>query len=420
MKHSKRAEEWIKTAQENQENNRRVGFDRFKSGYGLQTISDWLRSIALAHKDNRYPLFTEWDQANGFAPEQAKYVTEFWDAMSTKSLRSMAGLQYAKGRKASQAELETIENSIFVIRGNKKAGEDPEKWRGYKTTAPNVTIGKLPPHGKDGVRYSGGQIYKDTYRFRLSKIRIRSRSELILEIMRIEDCDEVEAYRILNIGRQAKGFFKYHGNGLWSGSDPSVCNPTRSDVDAAKVFAKSQQLKPKTEAQEKWWELLSEMPPCYHDHEQAEIDPNNDPVIKWILRSEKTREIVRWFQARAHTKRTQKMDLAEYAHYLYDNRKHCSRDPRLKPVMRLGGKVQGRNYEGARIRKTRERNQAVHDLIKKEITELPKMKVLADIAKRPTTLPGEAANARDAVERLNSKQKARWEKLDTEFPLAPF
>jgi hypothetical protein len=189
--------------------------------------------------------------------------------------------------------------------------------------------------------WTGGHKYDETYRFHFGKISIRHRTQVIAEIMRIAGCDEEKAESIFAVGSKKKDkrqrFFKHHGNSLWSGTHPTVANPSDAELAKAKADTPGQTvgMSDITECQRRWIELLGELPQLYHSHNK----PENCPVLQWMQATPERVAIIGWFQARSESPKVRNLPQAQYAHCLWDNR--SDRDE-LAPTIKLrNGREQG-------------------------------------------------------------------------------
>jgi hypothetical protein len=312
----------------------------FSSGYSLRNVPAWLITIAVEHAKRAYPLFIGYEPGEPFTPEQFEFVHDYWQRILVEpSLMHLAERRSAKRRCASKAELEDIDTRIFVIEFPKKGSG---QWCSYRDEKPSVRLG-IPP--SSGV--TGGWKYDDTHRSQLAKISTRSLERLLMEIMRIERCDLGGAKKIFNSGRQPNRFFKGHGKGLWSGSDPSVCDPSPDELEQARAELRREKAerKPKTETQVKLWDLLDCLPTNFHDHKAAASNPKRDPVIRWILNDPHRVSLLKWFQANAKSPKVRAYSLPKYAHYLWDSHRNFVRDKNMVPTVELpNGKVMGKNY----------------------------------------------------------------------------
>jgi hypothetical protein len=310
-----------------------VNPSHFSWGVSVQSVNEWYRTIAEKHKESGYPTFATYDEdpLDPFSAEQRQFVAFYWSMMRDMSQAKLDDRRRAKYRGASKQTLETFNSGIFVIEDPKGSG----LFRSYRTSGPGVSVGKALANGK-----SGGLKYEETYRAKLGKLSVRNRGLVIQAIQEELGCDNIEALRVFNVGRQPRGFLKHYGNGLWSGTDPSVSNPTEEEINRA---SKATKVKAKTtESQDKWQALLGELPKSWHNHDR----PERDEVLKWILADENRKEIVGWFQSRCKSPKVKELSLEEYAHYLWDDRRNmCSRYEDLWPTFKLSsGREQGKRW----------------------------------------------------------------------------
>ena len=289
-------------------------FTTFRFGVPDQTVDAWYRTIAKRHCGVEHRLFTDYRHGEDFSAAQHEFLDQYWQEL-------VASSDYYWQQKRL--------DKVCVMEDPKGSG----MWRSFRG-GKNVTIGKPPPNG-----VSGGVKYEESYRFKLSKMPVKHRSNALLWVTQIMSCDQTEAQRLFGIGKQPSGkggFFVHHGHSFWSGTDPSVLSILTPERIAEAKRAYNKPSKPKTEVQRDLDELLAWMPPLFPRHDR----PGN--VIDWLLAySEK---LILFQQRHTQSEKRQQMPIEGYAHYLWDNRHKFGSQETWPTVALPDGRECGREW----------------------------------------------------------------------------
>jgi hypothetical protein len=321
---------------------KKVDPSKFASGWSIMSEEQWLVLIAIEHCRIKYPGFyplcpsLEFNEIDIIDLETAQlaYCHDYWNNILAGPSEGALAARRSLTRGRKTAYCEELDSKIFIIEGdapNNRAKKGTGQWVSYRCTKPSFRFGILPKSGR-----IGGHEVENTHRNKFSQITVRSLAALIEEIMRIEDCDIKTAQAIHHKGRKKKGFFVSHGHGLWSGTHPSVANPTAADVKKATVLltAEKANRKPKTDIQVKLWTLFATMPPKY---------VNDIPA--WLIEDRERVVILTGFQAASPSPSIREMDLEEYAYYKWRNLRNTVRDEKMMPVIQVGrSRWQGKQY----------------------------------------------------------------------------
>jgi hypothetical protein len=320
---------------------KKVDPSKFASGWSIMREEQWLVLIATEHCRIKYPGFyplcpgLDFDEIDtiDLSTAQLAFCRDYWNNVlsgpSEKALAMRRSL--TRGRKIDCPELDS---QIFIIEWdapNNRAKKGTGQWVSYRGTKPRFRFGVMPKSGK-----IGGHPVEDTHRNKFSQISVRSLAALLVEIMRIEGCDNETAKKIFNSGRQAKRFFVSHGHGLWSGTHPTVSSPTTDQIEAARelLTAEKANRKPKTDIQVKLWTLFATMPPKH---------VNDIPA--WLIEDSERVVILTEFQAASTSENIREMSLEDYAHYRWRNLCNTVRDDNMMPVIQVGrSRWQGKRY----------------------------------------------------------------------------
>jgi hypothetical protein len=238
----------------------------------------------------------------------------------------------------------------------------------------------MPKSGK-----IGGWKVEKTLRPKVDKISVRSKAALIEESANLIGCDIDEAKRIFEHRDKNKkdGFYKFHGHGLWSGTHPSVANPTTDQIEKATLLLSAEKAnrKPKTDIQVKLWVLFGEMPPKH---------VNDIPA--WLIEDSERVIILETFRAASPSPSIREMDLEEYAYYKWRNLCNTVRDNNMMPVVQVGrSRWQGKRYiepqevTAAKAKKAEKDRQ--HD---KNIADIMSMVCASPIEPQENAVPQES------------------------------
>jgi hypothetical protein len=321
---------------------KKVDPSKFAHGYSLMSESQWLVLIATEHCRIKYPGFYplcpeltfEQIEASDLSESQLTYCNEYWNNVLAGPSEGALAARRALTRGSKVSYCNELDSGIFIIEWdaeNNRAKRGTGHWLSYRGTKPSFRFGITPKSGK-----IGGHAVEDTHRNKFSQITVRSLTALIEEIMSIKDCDNETAKKIFNLGRQPKGFFVSHGHGLWSGTHPSVVNPSQADIERATVELTAQKAnrKPKTHVQIKLWTLFGTMPPKHV----------ND-IAAWLIEDADRVVILTEFQAASPSESIREMSLEDYAYYKWRNLCNTVRDDNMVPVIQVGrSRWQGKQY----------------------------------------------------------------------------
>ena len=294
---------------------KKVDPSTFADGWSIRNENDWLVAIAREHAKIKYPGFYSLCPGCQFSEievdmlskEQLAFCNDYWNNILAGPSQAALAARRAltRGRPIKCPELDS---KIFVIEWdaqNNRAKKGTGQWLSYHGTKPSFRFGISPKSGK-----IGDWKVEDTHRDKFSKITVRSLAALLEEIMKICGCDREAAESIHHTGRNKKGFFVSHGSSLWSGTHPSVANPSDAEIEKARAALAQEKAsrKPKTDVQVKLWILFGAMP---------ETHVNDIPG--WVIKDPQRIGILEQFQASSPSTEIREMDLEEYAHYKWRN-----------------------------------------------------------------------------------------------------